>query len=93
MTGTPAQLRPPAFVDRKALARELCCGESTINEYVSRGILPPPVISLHGFTRWDWAEVEMILRSNRATACGGGDPYLRGVRNAAQASKGGGDAA
>src|SRR2546421_238087 len=35
--------RPPAYPSKSSLARELDCAESTIDELVRKGILPPPL--------------------------------------------------
>jgi len=83
---------PPAYLSRASLARELDCSESTVDEMVRRGVIPGPRKLSSGCTRWRWADVDQALQGY---ASGGdtGDPYTRGARNAAQASKGSRDAA
>lgn len=55
-------LRPPSYVSKTTLAAELDISESTVESYVSRGILPKP-IRLGGSVRWCWAEVEAAMGS------------------------------
>jgi predicted DNA-binding transcriptional regulator AlpA len=38
-----AEDRPPAYPSKSSLARELDCAESTVDELVRKGILPPPL--------------------------------------------------
>jgi predicted DNA-binding transcriptional regulator AlpA len=77
---------PPAYLSRSSLARELDCSESTVDEMVRRGVIPPPLKLSSGCVRWRWADVDMALQS---LGQGSGDDQIsRGIRNAAQASKG-----
>lgn len=77
--------RPPAFPDKPALARELCMAESTIDDFVKRSILPPPIELSSGCKRWDWEEVNMRIRARkRGGAEGGGDPYDEGFAKLAE---------
>ena len=92
MSPLSTDIRPPAYLSRASLARELDCSESTVDEWVRRGILPAPIKLSTGGVRWRWSDVDMALMSF-APSGGGDDPYLRGIRNAAQASKGSRDAA
>jgi len=53
MTRTPTN-RPPSFVSRKKLAWELSMSESTIDELVRRGVIPPATKLTPGCVRWSW---------------------------------------
>lgn len=87
--------RPPAYQSRATLAAELDVAESTVDDMVRRGILPPPVRLSTGCVRWRWADVETALgalKDAQRTAGGGGsnagDPYLRGVSNVTKIQEG-----
>jgi predicted DNA-binding transcriptional regulator AlpA len=82
--GKVAEYRPPAFVSKRTLARELDCAESTVDELVKRGVLPKPFHLSNGCVRWRWADVETAIASLKegAAAAGEFDPFLAGVRNA-----------
>ena len=74
--------RPPAYVSRDTLARELDCAESTVDEMVKRGVLPKPLRLSSGCVRWCWNDVVMALVSLNAGASEAeNDPYLSGVKN------------
>ncbi len=48
---------PPPIQDLATLARNICTGESTIQEWVRKGTFPAP--KLRGGKRyWRWSEVE-----------------------------------
>lgn len=69
--------RPPSFLSKATLARELDCAESTIDELVKRGLLPAPLKITSGVVRWRWDDVEKAL-----AAIKGGplrDPGFEGV--------------
>jgi predicted DNA-binding transcriptional regulator AlpA len=86
--------RPPAYPSKSSLARELDCAESTIDELVRKGILPPPLRLSSGCVRWCWHEVTMALASLKQDGTAdAGDPYLaavsqRGEQHGGKASKG-----
>ena len=84
--------RPPAYLSRASLARELDCSESTVDEMVRRGVIPPAMRLSSGCVRWRWADVDLALKGY-APGAGGEDAISRGIRNAAQASKGSRNAA
>lgn len=75
-------LRPPSYVCRATLARELDLSESTVDEMVRRGVLPRPLHLSAGCVRWCWKDVE-----NALAALGGpaetrpADPYVAGASN------------
>ena len=68
--------RPPAYLSKASLARELDCAELTIDELVRRAIIPKPRRVTGGCVRWSWTEVELALGSLKD---GEGDPYLSGI--------------
>jgi predicted DNA-binding transcriptional regulator AlpA len=73
--------RPPSYMSRKELAWELSVSESTVDELVSRGTIPPAVKLTSGCVRWLWPAVETALAS-LGGAGDDGDPYLAGAINA-----------
>jgi predicted DNA-binding transcriptional regulator AlpA len=77
-----AGCRPPSFMSKRTLAREIDCSESTVDELVKRGVLPKPFRLSNGCVRWRWADVEAAIASLReGAAAGEPDPFLAGVRN------------
>lgn len=76
----------PAYLSRASLAHMLDCAEKTVDEMVRRGIIPPPRQWLDRTMRWCWEDVQLALKDYGVN--GGGDPYLAGVRNAAEKQKG-----
>jgi predicted DNA-binding transcriptional regulator AlpA len=77
-----AGVRPPSYMSRKELAWELSVSESTIDEFVRRGIIPPPIQLSPGCVRWSWQAVQERLASV-AGAEDDADPYMTGAANAA----------
>ena len=75
--------RPPAYLSIASLARELDCGETTVREWVNRGILPQPIKLPSGSVRWRWADVDAALASLAPSQGGsaGADPFMEGVKN------------
>lgn len=74
--------RPPSFMSRATLAAELDISESTIDEYVRRGILPKPARLSDGCVRWRWAAVQSSLASLESNADSAPvDPFMEGARN------------
>jgi predicted DNA-binding transcriptional regulator AlpA len=84
-TATPEKMadhRPPSYLSKGTLARELDCAESTVDELVKRGVLPKPFRLSNGCVRWRWADVETAIASLKDGAAGSEpDPFLIGVRN------------
>jgi predicted DNA-binding transcriptional regulator AlpA len=83
--------RPPAYPSKAALAAELDCAESTVDDLVKRGILPQPIRLSTGCVRWCWADVETALASlkdSREGSESAGDPYLQGTRNVTKIPEG-----
>lgn len=66
---------------RKELAWELSVSESTVDELVRRGVIPPAVRLTPGCVRWWWSAVEAALASI-VGAGDDGDPYMVGAANA-----------
>jgi predicted DNA-binding transcriptional regulator AlpA len=75
------EYRPPAFVSKRTLARELDCAESTVDELVKRGVLPKAFRLSNGCVRWRWADVETAIASLKEGLDCEPDPFLAGVRN------------
>lgn len=69
--------RPPSFLSKATLAAELDMSESTIDDYVRRGLLPAP-IRIAGSLRWPWAQVESQLTTQGA---GSADKFMEGIGN------------
>jgi predicted DNA-binding transcriptional regulator AlpA len=75
------EYRPPAYLSRGTLARELDCAESTVDELVKRGVLPQPFRLSNGCVRWRWADVEMAITSRAGVSVEQSDPFMAGVRS------------
>lgn len=73
--------RTPSYVSKATLAAELDLSESTIDDYVKRGLLPKP-IQIGGSVRWCWAQVQASLGSMAgAGQHSENDPFMAGVKN------------
>nr|WP_111298653.1 AlpA family phage regulatory protein [Paracoccus saliphilus] len=70
--------RPPAYPSKEELAAELCFSESTVDSYVSRGLLPKPR-RIGGSVRWCWAEVEAHLAYGDQMPS---SPFMEALRHA-----------
>jgi hypothetical protein len=51
---------PPPFQDLRTLSEHICTAESTIENWVRRGIFPAPQ-KVGGKNLWRWKEVEKYL--------------------------------
>jgi len=82
-----SDLRPSSYLSCASLARELDVSETTVWEMVRRGVLPKPIKLSAGCARFDWAAVQMALRSLSAgdVAASEADPFMAGARNATAA--------
>ncbi len=85
--------RPPAYVSRASLGRELDCSQSTIDEMVKRAVLPQPVRLSPGCVRWCWEDVVTALASLKDSASGSSgivppDPFMRGALNVTKIKEG-----
>ena len=77
-----ACLLRPAYVSRTTLARLLDCAESTVDEFVKRGVLPKPIHLSKGCVRGCWDDVVLALASLReGTSATETDPYFAGAKN------------
>jgi predicted DNA-binding transcriptional regulator AlpA len=76
-------MTPPPYPTKATLAALLDCSESTVDEWVRRGIIPRPIKLPTGGVRWRWEDVDLALKGY-AAGTGGEDPISRGIRNAAQ---------
>lgn len=71
--------RPPSYLGKARLATELDISETSVDDYVRRGLLPKPV-RLGGSVRWSWSQVQALLDAHSA----GGvpdDPFMAGLNN------------
>ena len=73
----------PDYMTKKTLARRIDLAEGAVDQYVKRGLLPPPV-KIGEALLWRWVEVDAALKSGNAREVTNDDPYIRGV-NAAEA--------
>lgn len=53
-----------SYLTKSALAAELMISESTVDDFVRRGLLPPPVRISSGCVRWRGATVDEVLRAS-----------------------------
>jgi len=63
-----------SYLSRRALAAELMISESTVDEYVRRGLLPPPIRISPNCVRWRWATVDEVLKASEGPIGSNGDP-------------------
>lgn len=82
--------RPPTYLSKRSLARELDVSESTVGEMVRRGVIPRPLRLSPGCIRWNWDSVRASLASLET----GGedareDPFVLGALNAAKEAQAG----
>lgn len=66
--------RPRTFMRKASLAAELDISESSVDDYVRRGLLPPPC-RVGGAVLFHWPSVEAHLLAMRAGSVES-DPYL-----------------
>lgn len=50
----------PPWQDMATLCGNICAGATTVDEWVAKGILPPPR-KIGGKLMWKWAEVDEML--------------------------------
>jgi predicted DNA-binding transcriptional regulator AlpA len=77
---------PAPYMSKKSLATALDCSESTVDELVRRGVLPPPKRLSTGCVRWRWADVDEAIQLYGAPTANGR------VRNARETPEGRRDA-
>lgn len=76
----------PPFQDLATLSQHICCGESTIENWVRLGLFPPPKL-IGGKRLWSWKVVEQHLSGGPSTQSTNADLLARitnGTRQAAQ---------
>ncbi|WP_238368891.1 helix-turn-helix transcriptional regulator [Heliomarina baculiformis] len=69
--------RPPSYPSKATLAAELDISESTVDDWVKRGILPKP-IKRGGSVRWCWALVDASLKPQSDQEV---DPFLSALND------------
>src|ERR1700704_1511085 len=52
---------PPPWQDKATLCKHVCLGDTTVDDWVRYGDLPPPV-KRRGKLMWEWAEVQDWLK-------------------------------
>ena len=52
-----------SYLTKAALAAELMISESTVDDFVRRGLLPPPLRISSGCVRWRWETVDEVLKA------------------------------
>lgn len=52
---------PPPWQDKATLCKHVCLGDTTVDDWVRCGELPPPV-KRRGKLMWEWAEVHDWLK-------------------------------
>jgi predicted DNA-binding transcriptional regulator AlpA len=76
-------------MSRATLALHLDIAESTVDDFVQRGILPRPIKLSPGCVRWSWDAVRTAVGSLADTgSCkASDDPFLSGVENVVTAPR------
>jgi predicted DNA-binding transcriptional regulator AlpA len=78
-----------AYLSRATLAATLDIAESTVDDFVKRGILPKPVKLSTGCVRWSWRDVEKAITARKGEAgASPSDPYMEGVTRVTQTLEG-----
>lgn len=57
----PRAATAPEYMSKRTLAAALDIAESTVDEFVRRGVLPHPVRLSSGCVRWRWETVDQAL--------------------------------
>ena len=78
----PTSTESPVFVCRDTAARRLEISVDTFDVWVKEGFIPKPTIDKGQIKRWHWPTIEARLSIETAAEV---DPFIQGVRNAAQA--------
>ncbi|MBP1859791.1 helix-turn-helix transcriptional regulator [Rhizobium herbae] len=80
--------RPPTYLSCASLARELDMSETTVRDFVEKGILPRPIKMSGGVVRWRWGDVQSALGGVAAAgATNTDDPYMVGAVHATSSPK------
>jgi predicted DNA-binding transcriptional regulator AlpA len=79
MTAPTKQLPyPPPWQDMVTLCAHICASQSTVENWVKQGILPPPR-KRGGKLMWKWSEVDQYLNGEDADT--GSDVEAERIRN------------
>ena len=65
----------PPWMDKATLAKNICASDTTIDTWVTQGILPPPR-KRGGKLMWKWSEVD-----ERLTVGGNSDSLAERIRD------------
>ena len=76
---------PPPFQDLATLARHICAGESTIENWVRMGLFPQPR-KVGGKRLWQWKEVERHLARMTDVSASSPDDEAQRIREATRAA-------
>lgn len=66
---------PSTYCSIETVASELDCSETTVRDYVKRGILPQPCRK-GGLVRWKWTDIENAMDGTSAEPA---DPILAAI--------------
>jgi hypothetical protein len=77
---------PPPWQDATTLCAHLCISESTLDNWVASGILPPPR-KRGGKRMWRWAQVDAMMDNGTDEPA---DPDAERIRNATREALTGG---
>ena len=76
----------PDFVCRETGARRCEVSVDTWDKWATEGFIPPPDIDRGQIKRWHWPKVEARLLNSRVAETS--DPFIQGVVNADQTTRG-----
>lgn len=79
---------PPPWQDAPTLCAHLCISESTIDNWVRDGNLPP-ARKIGGKRMWRWSEVEQFLNAKAGIVPDDEEALARRIFNAARQATGG----
>jgi hypothetical protein len=71
---------PPPFMDLATLSEHVCCGESTIENWVRLGIFPAPK-KIGGKRLWEWKIVQRHLAKYDESGAASIDHQAEAIRN------------
>lgn len=79
----------PPWQDMNTLCKHICAAPNTVDNWVARGILPPPK-KRGGKLMWKWSEVDKYLTDGAPNSSEESelDRVRNGTRRAAEASTG-----
>jgi hypothetical protein len=76
---------PPPFQDLATLAEHICCGESTIENWVRLGLFPVPK-KIGGKRLWEWKVVQRHLARYDEAGAASIDQQAEAICNATRAA-------